>query len=376
MSILQLNGVCPAILVGLNEVLAEDPTYFNTPVGGIQSLMDPANKRGTTIQQEAYAGDGHQKIVRIMHKQRAIPSDITDEKTCDEGEEKPRFEETFEVQQHKQHVLKIKESTIRNLCSAWSDWVKIPGATSSNPNDRATARMNPAAQGPLMIMREMAEEVIMDLDAFRQEMNTVFLTSVAAHIGAFTGQGGTPAAKTYNIIKSADNSLVLTGFNQFQQDLRKIGVSGRPIVFGGGNMDLALDSMKYGCCNDAGVDFGVMRTSGAPFQFYRDYSDFSTYFTDDNSFIAFLPKAIQFVNYLKYVGSFATQIGTMARGTIMDPVLGIDLDVRVMPNECGEYYNMWINSDFDFYFAPDNIFKSGDRLEAVNGIVEGIGAAI
>lgn len=368
MSILQLNGVCPAILVGLNEILADDPNRFNTRVGGIQSLMDPLNRRGLTIQQLAYEGDGHEKAVRIMHKQRSIPSEIGDEKTCDPGTEKPRFEEVFQVTQHNEHPFLVKESTIRALCSAYSEWITLPGSTEER-------RRNPAARGPLMVMREMAEDIILGLDAFRQVMNDKFLTAVSAHIGAYAGQAGTPAAKSFNVIKSADNSLVLAGFNAWQQELDKIGTGLRPIVFGGGNIDLAVRSMAWGCCNDAGIDFGKMNAA-AMFQFYRDYSDFSTYFTDDNSFIAYLPKTIQFVNYVKYKGAFAGPIGTMERGTIVDPVLGIELDVRIKPSECDEEYALWINSDFDFYFTPDNMFKAGDRLEGVTGVVEGIAVAI
>lgn len=368
MSILQLNGVCPAILIGLDEILSRDPNRFATRVGGIQSLLDPLNTQGVTIQQEAYRGDGHELAVRVMHKQRSTVDDIGDEKTCDPGSEKPRFEEVFQVTQHNEHAFQVKESTIRALCSAWSNWVALGRNT-------AERRANPMSAGPLMVMREMAEDIILGLDAFRTVMNRKFLTAVASHIGAYANQSGTPASKSFNMIKTADNSLVLAGFNQFQQELDKIGTGLRPLVFGGGNLDLAVRSMQWGCCNDAGIDFGKMN-AGSMFQFYKDYEDFSTYFEDANSFIAYLPKTIQFVNFVKYIGDFAGQIGTMQRGTITDPVLGIDLDVRIQPDECGELYNLWVNSDFDFYFAPDNMFKSGDRLEGVNGIVEGIALAV
>jgi hypothetical protein len=81
--------------------------------------------------------------------------------------------------------------------------------------------------------------------------------------------------KNFNVIKAADNAIVLTGFNLWKQELKKIGMSGTPLVFGGGNIDLAIMAAELGCCNNAGQDLSLIgKTTG--FKFYEDYSDFST----------------------------------------------------------------------------------------------------
>jgi len=366
MSISQANGVCPAILTGLSDLLEESPNMFMTPIGGVQSTLDPLNKRGVTMDQLTSEG-GHTKPVRVAYKQRAIESDIRDAKSCDTGTEKPYFEQVFNTNLHSEHVIKVKESTVRTLCNAHSQWVTLKAANGSNP-------ATPEMQGAMKIMREMAEEVMMDLDAIRQDINKKFHTAVALNIGSFVGGA---LSNTYNVLKSADHALVLTGFNQFKQDLKKVNASNAPIVFGGGVMDLAIMASQYGCCNDGGQDFGVMKNQGAGFKFYEDYENFASFYGNANAFIAYLPKTIQFATYNKYVGNFATPIGTMSRGTMPDPALpGIKYDIRLLPSECDEDYNLFINLDYDFYFAPNNLYASGDRLASVNGIFKGIAATI
>jgi hypothetical protein len=199
------------------------------------------------------------------------------------------------------------------------------------------------------------------------------LTTFASGYGQWVGGAN---EKTFNVIKSADNAIVLTGFNQMAQELKKTGINTRPIVFGGGNLDLAIMAGQFGCCNDGGIDTGaVVRNAG--FDFYRDYSDMSSVLGNANGFGAFFPGAIQMVKFNKYVGSFARQIGTMERGLLPDPVVdGLVYDMRVLPSECTESYTLFINLDFGFYYAPTNLFKAGDRLVGVNGVLKGVAAAI
>ncbi len=157
------------------------------------------------------------------------------------------------------------------------------------------------------------------------------------------------------------------------QELKKIGNNGKPILIGAGNLDLAISALGIGCCNNAGQDIGKIDSR---FKFYEDFTDLSEVTGSVNGFIAFYAKAIQFLQFNKYVGSFARPMGTMERGTLPDPYLpGLVYDIRIKPNECGEYWDLYINSDHDFYYAPNNLFKAGDRLEGVNGIFKGVATA-
>lgn len=364
MSITQQNGVCPALLTGVEALLGTNPSRLITPVGGIQSTLDPENKRGITIEQLGEGDQGHRKTVRVSWKQRQTPDDVRDAKSCDSGEEKPVFEDTFDVALHSEIAIQVKEATIRKMCDVHSALQKIP--VSQRDSDGK-------AKDYMLVLADIAEEVLMDLDALRQKMNENFLTAVALNIGAWKGGA---SSKTFNVIKDADNAIVLTGFNKMKQELKRIAMMGRPIIFGGGNIDLAFEAIDLGCCNSAGQDFGKMSPK-AGYQYYFDDADMNSFFGDANAFIAFYSKAIQTCVFNKYVGSFARQIGTMERGTLPDPAMpGLRYDIRTMPNECGEYWDLWVNVDYDFWFAPNTLFKSSDRLTGVNGIFKGIAAGI
>lgn len=361
MSITQSNGACPAILTGISEVLkTSSPQDLITPIGAMQALVDPENTRGVTMEQLGEGDKGHRKTVRISYKNRALPSDVTDTKTCVSGEEKPIFEETFDVTQHKQIVIHKDESAVRALCDAFSQY-KTVGANMGGKQ--------------LAIMADFANDLLMDLDPLRQEINEALNTSIALNIGDFVG--GTTSL-TVKVLKSLDDQSVNNaGFNYMKQALKKTGYAGTPIVFGGGNMDLALMSLGYGCCNDGGSDFGKMKSQAAGFKFYEDYSDFATLYGNANAAIAFMPSTLQLVTYNKYVGSYARPIGTMERGTIPDPKIpGLSYDIRILPNECGEYYDIFINLDFDLFAAPTTLFATGDRLEGVNGVFKFIASTV
>lgn len=366
MSITQQNGVCPAILAGVEELLSPNaPTNLMTPVGAVQALLDPENTRGVTMEQLGEGDNGHRKTVRIWHKQRAIPDDLGDEKNCDPGTAKPRFEETFDVDLHTQHVVHIDEATVRTLCDAYSQLVRVPVASRDSDGRAIDSKA---------ILRELAEDLMMDLDPIRQKINENYLTALALNFGDWKGGD---SSKTFNVIGSNDHAVVLTGFNQLKQELKKIGMGGMPLVFGGGNIDLAFSALELGCCNDIGQDFGKM-SKNAGFKFYFDDSDMNTLLGNANAFGILQPKAAQFVTFNKYVGSFARPHGLTERGTMPDPKLpGIRYDIRIVPNECAEEgWDMFVNLDYGFYFAPTNLYKSGDRLEGVNGLFKAIAAAV
>jgi hypothetical protein len=60
-----------------------------------------------------------------------------------------------------------------------------------------------------------------------------------------------------------------------------------------------------------------------------------------------------------------------------DPLIpGLKYDISIVPNECDEYYDLKVDAYFDLFAAPDTLFKDGDRLEGVNGVIKGIATAV
>ncbi len=212
MSIVQLNAVCPAILVGLEELLKDGAPYnLFTPVGLLQSLYDPSNRKPNTVIQNADAGNGHPKSVRIAHKQRATPSDTGTTKTCDTSTPKTYFEEVFNVNQYRQHVITVREADVRKLCDAHSRMQSI-GSNMVNAQGQAYDKQ---------VMAEIVMEIMMDFDSLRQAINTDLHTSLTLQFGKYVGGAD---INTFNVYRGtstymSEGSPVLSGFLSNLQEL-------------------------------------------------------------------------------------------------------------------------------------------------------------
>lgn len=361
-SVGSLAGACPAILTGLANVTKNAYTDLITRVGFVQALVDPSNTQGVDIIQQAGGENGHLKQVRVVYKQRALPSEILTTKDCNPGTEKPRLEEVYSIAMERHHTIHVDEDTLRVLCDEYSNYATL-NAKGLSQSGAAVASLN--------ILSEIVYDWMIDMDPFRQAINSDLLTAALLNIGYYTD--GT-ATKNFDVIKASDNAFVLTGFNRFKQELSRIGMRGFPIMVGEGNLELAIMSAQYGCCNMQGQDIGKMDTSPG-FKFYKDVQ-LGTTFSNANAFLSFMPGSMQLMSWNKYVGNFTRQIGTKFRGTMPDPVIpGLKYDISIQPNECGEYYDLKIDAYYDLFAAPTTLFKTGDRLAKVNGVVKGIATA-
>lgn len=375
MSIVQQNAICPAILVGLNELITKnDSSVLVTPVGCVQALFDPENRQPNTVVQNVDAGSGHPKTVRVKHKQRSTKAETRTTKTCTDGDEKPYFEETFTPAQYREHSITVTEAKIRTLCDNASKLVKIQGGKFGD---------NQANAYSLALMAEVVSEIVMDFDGIRQAINDDILTSYVLNTGKYTDLTTSKSFNVYRSIDAAAGSLgspVLDGYNRFKREMRRSTLNGNPIAFGEGLMELAVSSLNYGCCNNGGTDFGKM--NGNPgFKWYTDYSA-GTKLGNDDAFGVFMPGTVQFASFNDYVGSFASKLGIVERGTIPDPVIpGLVYDMRIIPNACSgstvvESYTVIIGLHFDLWAAPLTQFKSGDRLAGQNGVYKAIATGI
>jgi hypothetical protein len=376
MSIVSLNAVCPAILIGLDEILKDGaPDKLFTQAGLLQSLYDPSNREPASVVQTVDGQNGHAKSVRIKHKQRATPADTSTTEDCSGGTAKVYSEEVFTVNQYRQHVINVKESDIRKLCDNASKLVKVEGAAFNTWEANAY---------PLALMQEAVMEIMMDFDPLRQAINSDLHTTLNLNFGKYVGGA---AINTYNMYRAnnatglQEGAPVLSGFNRFKQDMRRTTLSGLPIVVGEGALDLSLGALEYGCCNLNGTDFGAMAKNPG-FKYYTDFSLGTDAIGDANGFLAYMPGSMQFAGYNKYVGGFARPIGVMERGTIPDPAIpGLKYDMKIIPNACSgsslvESYDIIIGLHFDLWTAPTTQFQSADRLYQVSGIFKAIAGVL
>jgi hypothetical protein len=235
MSITQLNAVCPAILVGLEEIVKDGTPYeLFTQVGLLQALYDPMNRQPNTVVQNVGAENGHPKTVRIKHKQRATINDTGTTKDCASGTPKPYLEETFTVNQYRQHTINVRESDIRKLCDASSKLTPVPGASFNAWEGNAYN---------LQLMAEIVMEIMMDFDALRQAINKDLHTALNLQFGKYVGGSDINTFNMYRVNNATglqEGAPVLSGFNKFKQEMRRTTMTGLPIVVGEGALDLAI----------------------------------------------------------------------------------------------------------------------------------------
>lgn len=368
MSLIQTNGVCPALLIGANEALRDAQNKVFEPIGFVQSLLDP-NNRTTAIQVDS--GNGHSKQVRVMHKQRMTLDELEDTVTCDPTEERPRFEEIVTVNMKKSATLTISEDTIRQLCDAYSQLVVLAGGE-RNVNSFVSGTTSSQAMQPLAIVRELYEDIALNLNTLIMGINMDLITAMTTKVGKWKG-GDT--SKNFSMYTTATGAPVFAGFNVMRQELAKTGFAGRPIVVGGGNFDLASGALQYGCCNDSGIDFGKM-ASNAGFQYYRDYNvDGADGFNTANQFLAFMPGTMQLVTFNENKGNFG-KIGLKDRGLIALPSLpGVMADMSIKPDDCNNTYTLKVWLNYDLYASPTNLFQATDPLYGVNGVFKAVATA-
>lgn len=357
-----LAGVCPAIILGLEQTTGGRPSDLVTQVGFTQSLLDPTNTAGSEIKRNTQGTNGNFRKVTVTYRQRATPEDVRSEKSCDAGPNNTLLTEDYAINMSAHHSFTMDEADVRRICNALEAYVALPIETRNREG-----RNN----GQLQVMGEIAAQFYRDIDAVRVKMNRDLLAAFALRVGDFAG--GAPS-KTYTFLQDSNYAMILKGFLQMKRDVDLIGFRGRPIAFGDGNLGFAMDAAEYGCCNDFGQDFGVMR-SNAPAKFYRDL-EAGTTLGDPNAFGILIPGMAQLLHANEYVGDYTREIDGMYRGTIPDPSIpGLRYDFEIWAERCPARYMVQVSAYYDLFVAPSDMFKTTDRLNQVNGTMKAIAAA-
>lgn len=354
-------GACPALLFTQNEVMKSNtPSELISPIGLVQALKDPSNVATAEFEQLGN-GDGHSKVVRLVNRQPVAASAVTDAFACDAGAVVPRQEELVTLNQHSHLALRINEAEVRVLCEEYSNYTRLRGVGAD-------------AAASFSVMREVYESVSLGFDAIRQNVNSKLNTAMATRVGEFVDGA---LAKSYVIRNGAgerNGAPVLDGFARMKQDIRKTTFNGQPILVGAGLWELTNTALEYGCCNDGGTDFGAMARN-AGYKFYIDDTTGTALASADAAF-AFMPGTAHLLTFNKNVGNFARPIGVRERGTIADPAVpGLRYDISIVPNECGEYYDLYLDIDFGLWTAPATLFGATDYRAGVNGIFKVTGTS-
>lgn len=352
------NGKCEALLIALTELVKNnDPTLKMTPVGFLEALFDPENRKPSMITQIG-AGTGHYKSVRIKWKNRSYKDEEgygSDEKDCGEDAiERPHQEEPFNITQYWQRKVIINESVVKQLCEEASVLRPLPVDT-RQPSQTAYA-----------VFQEVFGDILIELNGMRAEINALLHEQLVTKLGAYE-DGGT--SKDFEVL-NLDGSPRWGGINDLGFEYMQAEGSMTPIVVGTGNLWKATNGLKFGCCNLSGIDFGKMTGVNAPYKFYLDKDLHAAFGETGNEAVMFSPGILQFATFNEYVGNFASQIGLTHRGTFPDPKIpGLRYDLRVVEDGCAENYTVIIGLWFELFGAPAIAGLGEGDVNGVFGLV-------
>jgi hypothetical protein len=362
---LSTANVCPAVLTSLSDNLINNPANVQLMGGTLAALTDPSNLRaGQIIRQANDNGTGHNREVRVVYKQRQLPSSAVDTKSCVAGPQLNYIEETLTVNNFKQVSFTMSEPQLRTYCAAYSELVQITGA---NQPGMIAERANGigAAQGALSVVREMFMDIQLSANALVQAINDDLLTQVQAAAGNWYGGNANPSYT----VEGTDGSIYAAGLFAMKQNYMNTGFNGAPIIIGGAGalQRVWMNDSRYFGQGANGINFATVRENTGLAEFYFD-PNANTILGSEDSAIVFAPGSIVYTPFLEYVGNFGN-IGTMTRFTMPVPGLErVSIDARILPDECEESYSFFMSHYYDTYSPGTSMFPAGDVNEGVNGV--------
>ena len=362
-------------------ILASDDGITNslsaqTNSGLLGALLTPENLSYASQTRLANDnGTGHTREVRIATKQRLTADDNPDLEMdgCEFGDEMPYLEETVTITQQSAAGFTISEAQIRLYPDLVSRLQAITG-TNIPAQMVMIGRNMPEGRQIIQAIREVTFNFALSYNSLVQKMNKILLNDFVSKVGNWRGGDITKSyeVQTANAYASGGGSVNPAGLFKFKQDLRSQMLQGNAhTISGWGALDrvVAQDSAFFGQGAN-GVEYGSLVANANLISRYFVDENIASILGSEDKALIFMPGSANFLPYLKYVGTFG-RIGTMDRFTMPVPIVpGLEVDVKILPNECDEIYEIKFGLHYELYIPEMDLFKSTDLLAGVNGTLQ------
>ena len=359
-------------------ILASDDGITNslsarTNSGLLGAVLTPENLSYATQTRLANDnGTGHTREVRVATKQRLTADDNPDLEMdgCEFGDEMPYLEETVTITQQSAAGFTISEAQIRLFPDLVSRLQAITG-TNIPAQMVMIGRNLPEGRQIIQAIREVTFNFSLSYNSLVQKINKVLLNDFVSKVGLWRGGASTKSyeVQTANAYASGGGAINPGALFRFKQDLRSQMLQGNAhTISGWGALDrVVAQNSEYFGQGANGVDYGSLVTNtNLISRYFVDENIADVLGSEDNALI-FMPGSANFLPYLKYVGTFG-KIGTMDRFTMPVPIVpGLEVDVKILPNECDEIYEIKFGLHYELYIPEMDLFKSTDLLAGVNG---------
>lgn len=342
--------ICNALQTTMDEVAGMAAGMSKrTKTGFLDSLLSPLNKDSNRIQIDQM--NGKRRKVDVRYLPRVATDDVmtTAPADCTTTAERGYIEDQADITLYAGYDEIIAEDYIARICEGQTE--------------------------------HMQKIINSAFNAILEKIEIQLITAANASFGTNIATGSS-AVKTLQILDATDDEKILLAkwFELIDTDLEDYNkFNSAPIIVGQGVMSRFNKQQGFGCCNDLGRDMGVL-TSEAGYSFFKSQLMDAT--LGSNECIVYEPGALEFLQYLKYrdhaqdiinanggaYGSFETIDGKI-RGVIADPITGLQLDFKLIPNDCFDEYYMRIETEFDLYSLPTDQYDAADALSGSNGLL-------
>jgi hypothetical protein len=318
-----------------------------TRVGFIDSLRSPINTIGSPIMVDQ--GDGHRRTVDVQYLQRITEAaiDTTCPADCETTNERGYFETTYDISLYAGHEEKLNESYVAKLCEGQSDFVQKLLNSSFN--------------------------------AILESMENQLIDQMALNFGINVTTGNNNR-RDVQLLNGANNNEIIANNYAAWVDAELMDDNkfhAAPIVVGQGLFSQFNWQKNIGCCNDLGQNMAEL-TSQAGYSYFK--SQRMNAQLGDDEIIVYEPGALQLLTYYKYrtattsplfnnPGAYSSfeMVNGAARGIIRDPFTGMEMNWKVIPDACGDYYWWRMSVEFDLAVLPDDMYQNSDELDGNNG---------
>lgn len=349
-----LKGLCNGILAWGDQMIlnANNPLFMTSKNGTLEAIMSGINKSGF---RQAQLSEANGKLLgkfRVAWTQRFLADDVTDSLDCDAPADKlPEYEQEYDVTNQIQSVGFTLQA---------ADWQKI-------------------CRDEKAVNDILGAYIMSDMNAARQALNErvadwVNDNLIGLNLANLVSDTPSASAKTLTIL-TTDGAARAQGLAQLNLDRTTNYLQGPLLMAGQGNLQMFLQLLQIGCCNDSGIDNSkvaeYMGRNG--YGFFLDQYGNTAY--GDNTCVVFAPGSLQLLTWNRFVGMYSSNIAGVKTFTMADPVIeGLVWDVLVKEVPCADgtgmpAYQFKLQLNYEpIANIPDDAYSGSDPLRGMNGI--------
>ena len=343
-------GFCEVLLNELDAITGKNtPEMMQKKNGTLEALTSAGNKMGFDALPLGQ-GEGRVKQTRVRYLQRSCDDTaITSyaSRTCGTGTEKAFLETTVDVNNYVgSRNIQLSNSEMRQLC------------------------VDSKAMGAWFRRNIMSEMNAVHTTLNNALLENIYNNCVGVNINNLVSGVPSASAKDITVLTGDCKTNCVDGINELLRDYSEHQYLGAPFIVAQGNFAKAMLNLKYGCCNQDGIDWNKVSDyiSSNGFAFYDDHNVNSVVAQDAVLMLA--PGASQVLFWNENAGDFEVQYNDVYAHTMFASpwIAGLNFDLDIHYDDCTKVYWLQFGVHYEPWCLPSDAFDDCDELAGVSGV--------